>query len=250
MADTDDTVGDKCASCSNAPTGLMRRSKCQSVYYCNRNCQKAHWKTHNKVCASPGASTTLFTSTSSTPNPTAKSLDTVIPNPFTLLSTRTWLHDRSKRDTYKLLIDTYRLRMKDDYTFDGDVEEDCILSGMVSSSIRGFTRFLRVIHRRAPDLLPPWWNAAKEQACKQAGGRSGAWESLRRAAEKADIIEHYGDARMPMQLRMFAEAIYGRGPGGQNGETMLDQMVAAEKGDLFAETFDTGALLAGLMGGR
>ena len=50
--------------------------------------------------------------------------------------------------------------------------------------------------------------------------------------EKGDVIEHYGDPRIPMQLRMFAEAVYGRGPGGSNGAGMRAMMVAMEGGGM------------------
>ncbi|KAF9634322.1 MYND domain protein [Lasiodiplodia theobromae] len=94
----------------------------------------ADWKTHKKVCASLAAAASNGASTS-----TSKNLDVPIPNPFTRLTQRTWLHDRSERDTYKLLIDAYRLRMEDDYNFTGDVDADCVMGGAPDSA-RGFAR--------------------------------------------------------------------------------------------------------------
>ncbi|KAL0257705.1 hypothetical protein SLS55_006868 [Diplodia seriata] len=245
---------------------LKRCAKCHSEQYCNRDCQRAHWKTHKKVCAAiaaaaaaEGATTTSNNSNETAGAPPPKNLDTPIPDPFTRLTTRTWLHDRSERDTYRLLIDAYRLRMSDQYTFEGDADVDCVLGGAVASSIGGFTRFLRKLGREAPDLLPPWWSAAKEEECRRAGMvRKGVWESLSAAPEKADVVEHYGDARMPMQLRMFAEAVYGSGPGGQSGRGMMEMMAGMERGGggggpggggMRAETLDLSALLAG-MGAR
>ncbi|KAF9770845.1 hypothetical protein IL306_011556 [Fusarium sp. DS 682] len=46
----------------------------------------------------------------------------------------------------------------------------------------------------------------------------------------SDIIENYGDSQFPMQLRMFAEAVYGQAPGGTNGTAMRQMMVAMEHG--------------------
>ncbi|KAH7042207.1 putative MYND domain protein [Macrophomina phaseolina] len=264
MAHNNSTAATACASCGKTSTDLKRCAKCHSEHYCNRDCQKAHWKTHKKVCASRAAAATALSSSNNTASngsgtssstttgtSSPKNLDVAIPNPFTRLDARTWLHDRSERDTYKLLIDAYRLRMEDDYNFEGDVDDDCVLSGLVSSSIGGFTRFLRLLHRRAPDLLPSWWNKGKEEECKRAGMRRWAWEDLGCTVEKSDIVEHYGDARMPMQLRMFAETIYGQGPGGQSGTVMREMMMAMENGGadsgLQIETVDTSALLAGLM---
>ncbi|KAL1634486.1 hypothetical protein SLS58_010639 [Diplodia intermedia] len=211
-----------CSSCGKPSQNLKRCAKCHSEQYCNRDWQKTHWKTHKKVCAAMAAAAAEGATTSNNnnnnnnettgaPPPPPKNLDTAIPDPFTRLTTRTWLHDRSERDTYHLLIDAYRLRMSDQYTFEGDVDDDCVLSGQVASSIDGFARFLRRLGREAPDLLPAWWSAAKEEECRRAGMREGVWESLSAAPEKADVVEHYGEARMPMQLRMFAEAVVGGG---------------------------------------
>ncbi|OJD31510.1 mynd domain [Diplodia corticola] len=241
MADnSNDTT---CASCGKVSDDLKRCAKCHSERYCNRDCQKAHWKTHKKVCASRAANAAP---------PTAKNLDVPITNPFTRLTTRTWLHDRSERDTYKLLIDAYRMRMDDQYKFEGDIDADCVMGGEVESSIGGFTRFLLKLHRAAPQLLPPWWTPQKEEACKSAGMRHGAWESLRATPEKEDFIEHYGDSRMPMQLRMFAEAVYGSGPGGQSGKMMMEMMASTEEGGErsggHADVLDTSAFLASFAG--
>jgi splicing suppressor protein 51 len=50
------------------------------------------------------------------------------------------------------------------------------------------------------------------------------------AVEKSDIVEKYGNPLMPMQLRMFAEQVYGRGPGGQSGAGMIQMQMMAENG--------------------
>lgn len=84
-------------------------------------------------------------------------------------------------------------------------------------------------------------------------GGSGAWESLSAAPEKADFIEHYGDSRMPMQLRMFAEVVYGSGPGGQDGKVMMEMMARSEGGGgggVGMSTIDMSSLMGGLGGRR
>jgi mitochondrial splicing suppressor protein 51 len=56
------------------------------------------------------------------------------------------------------------------------------------------------------------------------------WSSLASAIENSDIIEHYGNPNMPMQLRILGEQVYGRGPGGQSGASMLQVQMMAERG--------------------
>ncbi|KAI1183094.1 hypothetical protein F5B17DRAFT_153838 [Nemania serpens] len=57
------------------------------------------------------------------------------------------------------------------------------------------------------------------------------WQDLRCAVEKSDIMEHYGDPRFPMQLRMLAEIIIGRGFAGNDGTPMRQMMMVVEGGD-------------------
>lgn len=41
-----------CAQCGKSPESLKQCLKCHSVSYCNKDCQKANFKVHKKVCAS------------------------------------------------------------------------------------------------------------------------------------------------------------------------------------------------------
>lgn len=43
-----------CAACGTDLTERRKRklcAGCRAVYYCDRECQKAHWKTHRRICA-------------------------------------------------------------------------------------------------------------------------------------------------------------------------------------------------------
>ena len=46
-----------CTGCgTHDPGGRMRKcARCMLVRYCSPECQRAHWKTHKKVCAPPAA---------------------------------------------------------------------------------------------------------------------------------------------------------------------------------------------------
>lgn len=69
----------------------------------------------------------------------------------------------------------------------------------------------------------------------------GKWHDLRTSVGKSDIIEHYGDSQFPMQLRMFAEAVHGKAPGGSSGSAMRGILMAMEQGNsegLHSDTVD------------
>lgn len=220
-------MAESCATCQKSPpeVTLKRCSRCAVTHYCSRDCQKADWKAHKKVCGkgSTGSSDAPSADTKLSP---AQGLDQPIAKPFTRLDNGTWLHDRPEKDVYRLLIDAYRMRVEDDYNLEGEADADSLYGG-ASSGLMGFKRFLRLAGSR-PGLLPPWWNAEKQRECEAFGMGSSQFQSLRGAVEKSDIIEHYGDSTFPMQLRMFAEAVYLRGPGGQNGTAMRKMMAATE----------------------
>ncbi len=234
MADAN-TAAPTCACCaktgSNPDTNLKRCAKCQTTHYCSRECQKADWKAHKKVCARNAAAASATNdpptnSPSSHAGSPPKGLSAAINKPFHRLEAQTWLHDRPEQDVYKLLIDTYRFRMEDDYNLEGSADADSIYGG-ARDSLQGFRRFLRLAQSRR-GLLPQWWSPEKAAECEAAGMHGSGWSSLTSAIEKSDVIEHYGDSKFPMQLRMFGEQVYGRGPGGQEGASMRRLMMTME----------------------
>lgn len=138
------------------------------------------------------------------------------------------MHDRPEKDVYRLLIDAYRLRAQDMYNLDDDIAEDSIYSEE-SDSVGGFKKFLATVERHKNGaLLPAWWNAEKKAECVAFGASDEGWWSLSCAVEKSDVNERYGDPQFAMQLRMFAEAVYGRGPGGSDGTGMRTMLASLE----------------------
>ncbi|KAL7933504.1 hypothetical protein V8C35DRAFT_304601 [Trichoderma chlorosporum] len=226
----------RCTVCRKGPpeVSIKRCAKCSTTPYCSRDCQKADWKAHKKICSnnqsSKAASSRVSGSTRLSP---PKGLDQPISMPFTRLDKGTWLHGRPEIDVYRLLIDAYRLRVEDTYTLEGELMEGSIYAGE-ADGLWGFQEFLETA-AEVPGLLPPWWDDEKREACERLGMDASGWSDLRCAVEKSDIVEQYGDPQFPMQLRMLAEAVYGRGPGGDDGTAMRKMMAAMEGGEYGAD---------------
>ena len=226
MADAGTTAA-KCTKCTKSEldpgVNLKHCAKCHTTPYCSRECQKADWKGHKKICASNAASTTLGAGGSR-----PKGLTVNIDNPFHRLHAKTRMHDRPEQDVFKLLIDTYRFRVEDNYNLEGDAAEDSIHGGAADGR-HGLRQFLRLAESRH-GLLPAWWSEEKAVQCEALGLEDG-WSSLAKALVKSDIIKHYANPVMPMQLRLFGEQVYGRGPGGQAGATVIQMQMMAERGE-------------------
>ncbi|KAH0373214.1 hypothetical protein KCU65_g544, partial [Aureobasidium melanogenum] len=219
----------KCANCS-ATTNLKCCAKCQDEWYCSRSCQKAHWKLHKKSCNSKDKPTPS-SSSPSTYKPTAsKNLSKTIDKPFHKLDAGTWLHDRSEKDVFKLLIDAFRLRCTDEYTFENKTTKGTVQAGGPNSK-PAFQQFLLLAESKT-GILPSWWSRDKTEKCVAFGMDSGDWSDLHRAVEKQDIINHYGESLMPMQMRMFYEKTSGRGLMGQSCNGMLQMQKREESGTL------------------
>ncbi|KAI8939989.1 hypothetical protein NX059_003712 [Plenodomus lindquistii] len=102
-----------CAKCNETAAAknvaaLKVCVRCKTARYCDRDCQKADWKTHKKECSKLANQT----SKPGTENfaPRLKGLEKHVPNPFTRLDQGKYLHDRPQKDVYKLLIDSFRMR--------------------------------------------------------------------------------------------------------------------------------------------
>jgi len=220
-----------CANCKKTAAdanlqSLKACAKCKTTQYCNRECQKADWKIHKKVCALNASRAFIPEHSNSYSAGRLNELEKHIPNPFTKLDQGQYLHDRPEKDVYKLLIDSFRIRQADDLNLENKTTPGSIYSG-ASSSIEAFRQYLSKAASRK--LLPSWWDAAKQTEC-EAFGESGAWNDLRKKVDKNEVIQHYGDGKAPMQLRMLAEAVYGVGSMGQDGSFMRKQMMQMEQG--------------------
>ena len=226
----------ECSQCRKAPPEVQLKycAKCHATQYCSRNCQKADWKSHKKNCGNHGPGASDGGNSNASPSAgrvsAVKGLDGHNDKPFTRLDKGTWLHDRPEKDVYRLLIDSFRMRLEDSYVFDCQNTEGTIYAGE-PHSLPAFRRFLAKVASR-PGMLPPWWTDEKKAECERMGmsHRKSNWHNLAFAVEKKDVVEHYGDPQFPMQLRMFAETVYGNVPGGSNGKALRTMLMELENG--------------------
>lgn len=228
-----------CAKCNNTEGELKKCTKCKSVLYCNRECQRAHWKKHKRQCsrlAGEGSPSPAQTGSGSNSSSAA--------NPFTRLSENTFLHDGSEEDTFRILVDVLRMRQEDTYTFEGETMPGTIYNGESSSEMAFRNMLWRA--KQVQGLLPLWWSSEKEEECIRKNK-----EALQSAQEKSDIQEFWRDSLMPMKLRMVGETIYGNRPGsiGDGGQSMRHMQQFMGPGGLGMRSIhlDFGALKGGLV---
>ncbi|SMQ52660.1 unnamed protein product [Zymoseptoria tritici ST99CH_1A5] len=210
----------KCSQCDKPASSLKRCAKCKSTSYCDRACQTAHWKVHKKICAKLAGS-----GGDEGPSTGAEVPQRSDSKPFTAIYHNNFLHDRSEEETFKILIDTLRMRQEDMYSFHGDTMPGTIYDGS-STSIPAFRQFIRKA-QAVEGFLPPWWTDAKLEQCIRFSKDEGGF-SLAGAQEKSDIQETWKDTQMPMKVRMLGERVYGTAPGGRKGDEMLATMVGLE----------------------
>lgn len=112
----------------------------------------------------------------------------------------------TRKDCFIQLIDSYRMRVEDDYVFAHDNH------GIYANEdpLPEFAHFLDLAEKRN-GLLPTWWNKETRAACEAMGADNtkANWADLHCAIEKSDVQEHYKDPTMPMKLRLLAEKVYG-----------------------------------------
>ena len=226
----------KCVECENGLPSPKRCSKCKTATYCGRECQTAHWQAHKKECrrivAEQDQSHPVSTAAQDQPGwrtGNEKQISKLpVEKPFTAISNITLLHSLSEKMTYSVLIDCLRMKQEDTYAIEQDNMTGTIYNHEKTSE-KAFRKFLSEA-KKVSGLLPSWWSEEKEKECIQFGLEKDGDFCLEHAVEKADVIKQWNDNLMPMKLRMLAEKVYGKGPGGQNGASMLMMMVSQEQG--------------------
>ena len=122
------------------------------------------------------------------------------------LSGDDFLHNLPQGEVFTLLIDCFRMRMEDEYSFGGNTIG--IYNG--DKPLPPFKKFLSLAESRQA-ILPSWWSPAKRRECERLAVDGSQWSDINAAVEKSDIQDHYNDNMMPMKLRILGEKIYGKG---------------------------------------
>ncbi|KAJ6042438.1 uncharacterized protein N7446_013504 [Penicillium canescens] len=249
MTDERSPIEKSCNACGKTDPGtrsLKKCSRCESAWYCSQPCQKMDWKFHKEACtiksqanvhakalskAIAGAVAAAAATLASPPSDEKPSesnhrfatdkfdvLDAEIAMPFHQLRSNRWLHDRSERDVFKLLIDSYRLRVGDDRPHCKDFLYACI---------EDFGRYLRQAESNR-QLMPEWWTSEKGVECMLFASDGDDWSTAVVDVSERDIqrvVYDFADAG-------FAEQVLGSGSGGKNLMSTIEIYLIAEQGKL------------------
>lgn len=146
-------------------------------------------------------------------------------NPFQALTDGSYLHNIPEQEAYRNLINSYRLRVTDEYNF-SDTKKEFSRYTDNPQPLRGFQRYLDRVEAKN-GLCPPWWTSDKRQACETLAADQSQWSCIYKPTEKHDIINHYHDSMKPMQLRMFAEKVEGWNVDGTSSGAQTASLLAS-----------------------
>ena len=115
------------------------------------------------------------------------------------------LHGLERHETFRRFIDSYRMRVEDEYVFRGDARG---LYGDMDPMM-DFLAYMGKAKMKG-GTLPDWWDNDAEVDCVKMAKRKNRPACIYFAVERSDIKEEYSDPMMPMQLRMVAKEIEGK----------------------------------------
>ncbi|KAH8736380.1 putative MYND domain protein [Ilyonectria robusta] len=226
-------------SCGRVPAVENKEHRCLTchVSYCSHGCRRSDSRRHGKICKqlAEGVERPDAWEPSMPCNEPRlskwsppKGLEAPISIPFTRLWLGTWLHGRPEQDVYRILVDTYRLRMDDVFVTTQKAEEDSIYSGRVTG-LSGFHRFMGIAAAKE-GLLPPWWNEDAARECGRIGLPAVGLPHYLLSAKISEkvVAGRYGDPTFATQLRIFGASVYGSYLKGLPGDVVLREMAYSE----------------------
>ncbi|KAL8711712.1 MAG: hypothetical protein Q9220_003883 [cf. Caloplaca sp. 1 TL-2023] len=110
--------------------------------------------------------------------------------------------------SYRLLIDTFRLRGSDSYMYGGK-EIHWTTDYRGKEPIDDFRAYLH--KAKVAEVLPSWWNNDRRAECRKLARDKEGYQYIGHATDLLDIEERYEDTKMVDRMRALAEAIYGSG---------------------------------------
>lgn len=189
-----------CIVC-HATTPVKRCGRCHIPQYCSTACQKSDWKSHKSSCEPEKETNVEVRVRPGGPDatrPAANALETA----------SRLLYNIPKEETYRRLIDIYRLRAADALLMGGEERGwtyDIRNGGPPKDDFHNF-----LVKARKQDVLPTWLNQEAHHACIEYAMNSKGDSFIGHAIDAEDVEEDYKDKSMPTHMRAVAAHIYGR----------------------------------------
>ncbi|KAK5988539.1 hypothetical protein PT974_10022 [Cladobotryum mycophilum] len=211
-----------CTKCRRMPPEITLSDcdHCSTAKYCSSECRFNDSVAHDALYCSSELVTIDLRRFG---DPNTRLLETQIKNPFACLKNGTWLYNREIKDTYSLLISSFRLREFDNLMFGYTVYRNSVYSG--TESLPALNNFLETAKNK--NLLPLSWTREDSLTCMMHATTPGFYY-VETSSSAEQLLELYGDPLIILQLRLFNEAVYGRGAAGTNGQQLLSKMIELE----------------------
>ena len=187
---------------------LKRCTRCYQAQYCGKSCQQKDWKAHKKCYEQSRKADNGRAGGEKQPKVTIR--PRVASSDDDDLSQGCvdgdYLAKLPRQEALRQLIDSYRLRIEDEYTMRGNA------GGLYAGDdpLPDFRRYLTSAEKleQSRRVLPSRWTKQTRMCCERMAVKD-AWADINCAVEKSDIVAHYRDPLVPMKLRSIAVRVEG-----------------------------------------